>query len=81
MQLAKWTQIVVALVLIGTMISSFFVLTLSLLSPLDLFQTIYMGLFGILILCVSFEIKVFQRNFLFMTTGVGKGIFDIFLGS
>ena len=51
---------------------------------LDIFGftlAVFQSIFGLIIVVSSFGHKCVRRNFLFMMTGVGKGFFNIFVGS
>ena len=41
----------------------------------------FLAFFGLIIICSSFGMRCIRRNFLFLMTGVGRGIFNIFVGS
>ena len=45
------------------------------------FLNFYMCVFGLIIMASSFGMPCIKRNFLFLLTGIGKGLFNIFVGT
>ena len=78
-KVAKYTNIVVGSALVVTVIADF--LTLGFLSPFHFTISIFVGLFGLLIVSSSFGAKFVVENYLFIMTGKGRGIFNIFVGT
>ena len=42
---------------------------------------IYLGIFGLIIMASTFMMACVKRNFLFLLSGIGKGVFNIFIGT
>ena len=42
--------------------------------------SVFEGIFGLIIISSSFQMRCVRRNFLFMMTGVGRGFFNIYVG-
>ena len=51
------------------------------LNPGAVFLNIYMCFFGLIILGSSINMPCIARNFFFILTGVGKGVFNMFVGT
>ena len=77
--MAKYTNLIVGTGLILTVIASF--VTLSVFNPFAFTMTCYEGFFGLLIMMSSCNLKLIKDNFLFLMTGLGKGLFNIFVGT
>ena len=50
-------------------------------NPGAVFLNFYMCFFGLLIMASSINMPCIARNFFFILTGVGKGLFNIFIGT
>ena len=50
-------------------------------NPGALFLDIYLFFFGLLIMGSSINLSCIGRNFFFLLTGVGKGLFNMFVGT
>jgi len=50
-------------------------------NPGAVFLNLYLCLFGLIIMGSSINMPCIGRNFFFILTGVGKGVFNIFIGT
>jgi hypothetical protein len=50
-------------------------------NPGAVFLNIYMCFFGLIIMASSINMPCIARNFFFILTGKGKGLFNIFVGT
>ena len=80
-KIAKYSNLLVGLFLFVTAILNV-VYIFSALKPFVFTMTLYEGLFGLLMVLSSLctKMKCIRNNFLFLLTGTGKGIFNIFVG-
>lgn len=80
LKLARYLNIIAgtALVVVSILeIISLFSFT----NPGALFLNIYLLFFGLIIMGSSINMPCIGRNFFFLLTGIGKGLFNIFVGT
>ena len=80
MQIAKRVNIIVGLALIAICILNIIAFVKIAFAPFEFFITLFEGIFGMVIISSSFQMRCIRRNFLFMMTGVGRGSFNIYVG-
>ena len=78
-KIVKYTNLIVGTALIAVVIMS--AITLGVFAPISFALTFFQSVFGLIIIASSFGHKCVRRNFLFMMTGVGRGCFNIFVGT
>ena len=78
-KIAKWLNLTVGALLVAVVISTF--VTLGFINVFSFTLTVFEGIFGMLIMLSSCNLKLIKENFLFLLTGTGKGLFNIFVGS
>ena len=78
-KMAKYTNMIVGVALLVIVVLEF--LAFQFINPFGFMITVFEAIFGLIIISSSFQMTCIRRNFLFMMTGVGKGCFNIFVGS
>ena len=78
-KVAKYTNLIVGTLLIVTVILNF--VSFGWVDMFTFILKIFLAIFGLIILASSFGHRCVRRNFLFMMTGVGRGLFNIFVGT
>ena len=78
---ARYTNLLVSLILIIIVILNFVNIVKAAFDPFDWLIITFEGIFGMIMMSASFGLGCVKRNFLFMLTGKGKGLFNIFVGS
>ena len=80
-KVAKYANLIIGLYLVVTAVLN----TIAVVTAFYIFEftlTLYTGLFGFLMVASSMfpKMKCIKNNFLFLLTGLGKGLFNIFVG-
>ena len=78
-KIAKWTNLIIGVLLIVTVVLDF--INFGWTKPFTMVLQCFLAFFGLIIICSSLNMRCIRRNFLFLMTGVGRGLFNIFVGS
>ena len=78
-KIAKYINIIIGIALLVIVVLEF--ITFKFINPFAFMITVFEAIFGLVIIASSFNMVCIRRNFLFMMTGIGKGFFNIFVGS
>ena len=78
-KIAKYVNLIVGTSLVVVVIAS--LLTFGFINIFNFTMTCFEGIFGMLIVFSSFNLKLIKDNFLFLMTGAGKASFNIFVGT
>ena len=81
MKLARYLNIVGGTALIVVCVLQLVNLFQVFTNPGAIFLNIYLCFFGLIIMGSSINMACIGRNFFFLLTGIGKGVFNIFVGT